>query len=84
MIHDKEWFTGPYTTKYDLYGSIEKAPDIKKVSNKYDNVQSKVYLTPNNNVINNKIKYDNNPPWKQACVKSHALFIWETKHLGII
>jgi hypothetical protein len=78
MFHEKEWNNGPFTIKYS--NEIKLIKQVKV----FNHVLPRVYNIKELN-INKEIKEkDTLKPWHQASVKSHALFIWESKILTII
>jgi hypothetical protein len=65
----KEWSPGPFNTPYP------KSPPL--------NCESDITLPKKNIIPKDPIK-NKRIPWKQASVKSHELFIWESQKLTII
>jgi len=68
-LSKKEWSSGPFITPYPKAIPLNTESDLKL---------PKKPIIPNNCIKNKKI------PWKQASVKSHELFLWESKKLTII
>ena len=79
----KPWINGPYKTIHDL--PIIKNKNVIPELNKNNKSELKKNVIQELNK-NNKIKEKSNKhiPWRQACVKSHELFLWESKKLTII
>ena len=65
----KPWSSGPFIPPY---------PKCQPLNCESDITLPKKNIIPNNTIKNKKMH------WNQASVKSHALFIWESKKLTII
>jgi hypothetical protein len=87
-MHNKPWFNGPFNIKYEpcplLYQEL-------KTKNNQEIILEESKSKNNQEIILQESKSKNNQeiikkpiPWREACVKSHKLFIWETKKLTII
>jgi len=82
-MEKKPWVNGPYKTIHDL--PIIKNKNVIPELNKNNKSELKNIIQELNK--NNKIKEKSNNkqiPWRQACVKSHELFLWESQKLRII
>jgi hypothetical protein len=72
MIHNKPWMYGPYNVKYP--------PCPILYSQKINIIPTKLNSKlPSDEKNIKKIK-----SWREASVKSHNLFLWESKKLTII
>lgn len=78
----KPWLSGPFRSLFPISDPIHFEPPIEK--------PKKIFNPPKYNSINKskektkEINYNKLIPWKEASVKSHELFILETKKLTII
>lgn len=79
MNTTKPWLSGPFKIPYPECPPIHYESGIKKPIKKI----SMLPTTINNNKTNNK-KIEKQVPWKEASVKSHELFLWESQKLTII
>lgn len=75
MINNKPWMYGPYNIKYQPC-PILYSQEYNKLSQKINSITTN--LNPKLPPVNKK------KPWSQASVKSHELFILDTKNLTII
>jgi hypothetical protein len=76
MINNKPWMYGPYNIKYQPCPILYSQECNKKKSSQ------KINLTTN---LNSKPPLVNKKKsWREASVKSHKLFIYDTKDLTII
>jgi hypothetical protein len=81
MINNKPWIYGPYKIKYPPCPILYSQEYNKNKSQKIN------IITTNSNtdlLSVNKENIKEIKPWRQASVKSHELFIWDTKKLTII
>jgi hypothetical protein len=81
MIHNKPWMYGPYNVKYPPCSILYSQENNKNNSQKINSVTET--LIPKS-IPDNKKNIKKVKPWRQASVKSHELFIWDTKKLTII
>jgi len=81
MFHEKKWNNGPFIIKYN---SIPYQFDHIKKNKLFNHVLPRVYNIKELNSPKEIKEKNNFKPWNQACVKSHALFVWESKILTII
>lgn len=82
MINKKPWIYGPYTIKYPPAPILYSQEYIKNKSAQKINI---INTNSNTNLPSvNKENIKKVKPWREASVKSHELFIWETKKLTII
>lgn len=83
MKPKKIWLNGPFRSKFPTAIPIHFQPPIEKPILK---ITQPIKTNPSIKKIYTKkeINYNKLPRWQDACVKSHELFIWETKKLTII
>jgi hypothetical protein len=82
MINNKPWIYGPYKNKYPPCPILYSQEYNKNIPSQKINIITtnlNLNLTSDNKKNIKKVK-----PWRQASVKSHELFIWDTKKLTII
>jgi len=78
----KPWSSGPFKSLFPISNPIHFEPPIEKPKKKFDHPKYDL-IDKSKEKIKEK-NYNKLIPWKDACVKSHELFIWETKKLTII
>ena len=82
MINNKPWIYGPYNLKHPPCPILYSQEYNKNIPSQKINI-----ITSNSNLnltSDNKKNIKEMKPWRQASVKSHELFIWDTKNLTII
>ena len=82
----KNWLYGPFKSDFPTANPIHFQPPIEKpiLLNKTIPVNKTSTEIKNISYRKKEVNYDKLPPWRDACVKSHELFILETKKLTII
>lgn len=86
MLHNKPWINGPYNITYPPCLILYSQENNKKESS--SKINTDLYKTDTINLINKSIsnKKENITikSCREASVKSHQLFLWESKKLTII
>jgi len=83
MKPKKKWLYGPFRSDFPTSNPIHYQPPIEKPTLKI--IQNNINLEIKNiSCTKKEVNYDKLPPWRDACVKSHKLFLWESKKLTII